>query len=55
MSYHSLLATDEARQNLQNRLGTLPQIHMEAHRGSYIEDSSLVRGPSPLPCEFGGV
>ena len=34
---------------------TLPQINMEAHRGPYIEDSSLVRGSSPLPCEFWGV
>ena len=33
----------------------LPQINMEAHIGPYIEDSGLVRGPSPLPCEFGGV
>ena len=29
---------------------TLPQLSMEAHRGLYIEDSSLIRGPSPLPC-----
>ena len=29
---------------------TLPQIKMEAHRGPYIEDSSLIVGPSPLPC-----
>ena len=29
---------------------TLPQINMEAHCGPYIEDSSLVRGLSTLPC-----
>ena len=29
---------------------TLPQINMEAHREPYIEDSSLIRAPSPLPC-----
>ena len=34
---------------------TLPQINMEAHRGPYIEDSSLEGGSSPLPCNFGGV
>ena len=34
---------------------TLPQSSMEAHRGPYLEDSSLLRGPSPLPCYFGGV
>ena len=34
---------------------TLSQISMETHKGHYIEDSSLTRGSSPLPCEFGGV
>ena len=29
---------------------TLPQINMEADKGPYIEDSSLIKGPSPLPC-----
>ena len=33
---------------------TLPQISMEAHRGPYIEDRSLISAPSPLPCSFGG-
>ena len=32
---------------------TLPQIHMEADRGPYIEDSGLVVGSSPLPCYLG--
>ena len=32
-----------------------PQVDMEADRRPYIEDSSLVRGPSPLPCSFGAV
>ena len=31
-------------------LGTLPQINMEAHRGPYMEESSLIVGSSPLPC-----
>ena len=26
---------------------------MEAHREPYIEDNSLIRAPSPLPCELG--
>ena len=29
---------------------TLPQINMEADRGPCLEDSSLIKGPSPLPC-----
>ena len=29
---------------------TIPQINMEAHIEPFLEDSSLVRGPSPLPC-----
>ena len=28
---------------------------MEAHKSPCIEDSSHIRGPSPLPCSFGGV
>ena len=32
-----------------------PKIDMEAHTGPCTEDSSLIRGPSPLPCCFGGV
>ena len=28
---------------------------MDAYRGPYAEDSSVVRAPSPLPCESGGV
>ena len=31
-------------------LDTLPQIHMEARKGPCTEDSSLVKGPSPLQC-----
>ena len=31
------------------RLFTFLQIHMEAHKGSYIQDSSLTKGLSPLP------
>ena len=34
---------------------TLPLINIEAHKGPYIEDSNLVKGPSPLPCQFEGV
>ena len=30
-------------------------VAMEAHRGPCIEDNSLTVGPSPLPCQFGGV
>ena len=33
----------------------LPQISVEAHAQDHIEDSSLVKGPSPLPCQFGRV
>ena len=29
-----------------------PQINMAAHKGLYIEDSSLIEGPSPLPCSM---
>ena len=28
---------------------TLPQINIEAHKGPYIEDSNLTKGPFPLP------
>ena len=38
-----------------NRTSNGCKINMEAHRGSYMEDSSLIRGPSPLPCQFGVV
>ena len=27
---------------------------MEAHAEAIMEDSGLIRGPSPLPCQFGG-
>ena len=27
-----------------------PKTNMEAHKGRYIEDVSLMRGQSPLPC-----
>ena len=30
-------------------------MNMEAHKAPSAEDSSLVRGPFPLPCKFGGV
>ena len=30
-------------------MNTVPQINMEAHRGPYIEDSLIIRSPSPLP------
>ena len=33
----------------QVALDTLPQIDMEADRRPFIEDSSFIRGPSPLP------
>ena len=35
--------------------GILTTAHMEAHRGPYTEDNSLVRGRSPLPCSFAEV
>ena len=28
---------------------SLPLIKMEAYRGPYLEDTHLIRGPSPLP------
>ena len=34
----------------QPGLDTLPQINTEAHRGPHIEDGSLKRSPSQLPC-----
>ena len=34
---------------------TIPQINMEAHRGRHAKDASPERGPSPLPCQLGGV
>ena len=34
----------------RSKLLTLPQINMEAHRGPNTKDSSLKKGPSPLPC-----
>ena len=34
---------------------TLPQINMEVHTGLHMEDSSLIKGPAPPACEFGGV
>ena len=50
---HGLLLRDI--ESISGHHSTLPPINMEAHIGPYIEDSSLVRGPSPLPCSFGGV
>ena len=44
------LKENRPEKDLSGRQNTLPQIHMEAHRRPYIEDSSLKRGPSPLPC-----
>ena len=37
-------------------MANFPQnIIMEAHRGPLIEQGSLLKGPSPLLCEFEGV
>ena len=36
-------------------VGSAIQINMEAHKGPYVEDGNFMKGPSPLPCEFGGV
>ena len=38
------------RETLHDPLNILAHINMEAHSGPYVEGSSLVRCPSPLPC-----
>ena len=46
------MALWELASNAQSSLNldTLPQIDMEADRGPYLEDSSVTKGPCPLPC-----
>ena len=47
--------TSNIREGGRNGKGpTLLQIRTEAHRGLFLEDSGLIRGPSPLPSYFEG-